>query len=101
MKTTTIPPAAGEAAHSPLPWSVVPGPHSPRIIAADGWGLGVMTHCGLKYHQEEPNAAFIVRACNSHAALVVALEGLLAGRAPNSSVPAVIKARAALAAATT
>jgi len=79
-QSPTNPHAAGKAAHSPLPWSV-------RASRNDeGYGLlicdedqtilaGMDTWLGPTPEAEmEANAAFIVRACNSHAALVEALE---------------------------
>lgn len=75
--TNTQPPAAGEAAHTPTPWTKCEPNHEeghikiiedrddeePSIIAeVDIAGDGIDLPTG------EANAAFIVRACNSHAA---------------------------------
>lgn len=78
-QSPTNPHAAGKAAHTPTPWSV-------RASRNDeGYGLlicdedqtilaGMDTWLGPTPEAEmEANAAFIVRACNSHAALVEAL----------------------------
>ena len=83
LESPTNPHAAGKAAHTPTPWSV-------RASRNDeGYGLlicdedqtilaGMDTWLGPTPEAEmEANAAFIVRACNSHAALVEALETLL------------------------
>lgn len=87
MKTLTEQsPAAGEAAHTPTPWQLTPidnairgriywvtAPargHLKKIFIADA-GFDVD---GANTRKEaDANAAFIVRACNSHDALVEAL----------------------------
>lgn len=67
----TQPHAAGEAAHTlnshHLPWKLFPfaGEYDSRI-----WGNGVLVADAAT----RANAAFIVRACNSHADLVEALK---------------------------
>ena len=83
LESPTNPHAAGKAAHTPTPWSV-------RASRNDeGYGLlicdedqtilaGMDTWLGPTPEAEmEANAQFIVRACNSHAALVEAVERLL------------------------
>ena len=81
-QSPTNPHAAGKAAHTPTPWSV-------RAARNDeGYGLLICdedqtilarmdTWLGSTPEAEmEANAAFIVRACNSHAALVEALKAI-------------------------
>ena len=83
QESPTNPHAAGKAAHTPTPWSV-------RAARNDeGYGLlicdedqtilaGMDTWLGPTPEAEmEANAAFIVRACNSHAALVEALRKMM------------------------
>ena len=68
--------AAGQAAHTPTPWATE---GSFVIHPASG-----MTVADCQLHRDTPeekgednaNAAFIVRACNSHAALVEALKAI-------------------------
>ena len=107
-------------AHTPTPWKVIKGgviiyaqrnPGGRKTYLAD-----VSQDPGI--NQSIANAAFIVRACNSHAALVAALERLLTAfiearalaiKEPMACTPlvtsiqcaggAVAEARAALAAA--
>lgn len=91
MNSKNKPPAAGQAAHTPTPWRVFkpPFPDSTNppcneIRQASGnWPITKVTfskptHKGgiIRYDlaECEANAAFIVRACNSHAALVDALK---------------------------
>lgn len=66
------------AEHSPLPWKVDMTHRGDQIfVDADGEELGYLyTNDGADeptWLPVEANAAFIVRACNSHAALVEAL----------------------------
>lgn len=75
-------PTDTKTAHTPTPWAqgITCATDGSRYITAD---------CGTKYHRRkivaeaeegpgaQDNAAFIVRACNAHDALVEALEGLL------------------------
>lgn len=76
MKTNNQPRAAGEAAHTPTPWHVIEEDNCTFSIMHTGSGQWIATvHGGREY--DEQDAAFIVRACNSHAALVGALEALL------------------------
>ena len=83
LESNTNPHAAGKAAHTPGPWSV-------RASRNDeGYGLLICdedqtilarmdTWLGPTPEAEmEANAAFIVRACNSHAALVDALQRMV------------------------
>lgn len=57
-----------EAAHTPTPWESEAFNGNIRIFKANA---GIAVACGCN---GEANAAFIVRACNSHAKLVAALE---------------------------
>lgn len=83
MKTTqSQPPAAGQAAHTPINWKattkrnglgkivhiiVSEQPHTVREVAEMTWLPG--------FHKENAaDAAFIVRACNGFDSLVAALE---------------------------
>lgn len=72
-------------AHTPLPWRVCPS--FPADIQADGTEIASCfeeKHIGqtwtiegpitVSYGEHKANAAFIVRACNSHYQLVEALE---------------------------
>jgi hypothetical protein len=70
-----------ETAHTPLPWDFDEYEDGTSIFCANPdsknhgeWVARVVTE--LTEHGEV-NAAFIVRACNSHAELLAALEGLL------------------------
>jgi len=63
------PPAAGQAAHTPMPWHVVNGN---EIISKEGWAVADAFPTEKRVQPEitaEQDAAFIVRACNSHAGL--------------------------------
>lgn len=76
-KTNQQPQAAGEAAHTPTQWtnSANPNGNNPdtrdelRDVNGDliGWVVGP---------NSTKKAAFIVRACNSHAALVAAADSI-------------------------
>jgi hypothetical protein len=73
MKTPTQPPAAGEAAHTPTatPYRVEELTGNQVAIMADCRVLALMQVVTTATHRNEnrlTNAAFIVRACNSHAA---------------------------------
>lgn len=76
---------AGEAAHTPLPWI---NTFSGFLNGAEyvigltdqkghEWARIVQSSIGKGGDELEANAAFIVRACNSHAALVEALADAL------------------------
>ena len=77
-------PMTDTPAHTPLPWRVCPS--FPADIQADGTEIASCfeeKHIGqtwtiegpitVSYGEHKANAAFIVRACNSHYALVEAL----------------------------
>lgn len=86
-ETTTKP-----ATHSPLPWrftkdNAVRTPEPTNLILSEATGACVAVtklafgHSGnihTRHSEMEANAAFIVRAVNSHAELVAALEAYLA-----------------------
>jgi len=77
QESPTNPHAAGKAAHSPLPWRVN-GNHieaRPDPENSDTYWAEV-AYLDTEWFERitEANAQFIVRACNSHAALVEALE---------------------------
>ncbi len=66
--------------HTPGPWRVErsPLPSLPSHVGISGgdhiWLAAVVARLnGQKYPEGEANAAFIVRACNNHEALVAAL----------------------------
>lgn len=68
------PPAAGKAAHTPTPW--FPIPQNPR---GTYWRItqeptAAPYNCDVAQGITKEDATFIVTACNSHAALVEALE---------------------------
>jgi hypothetical protein len=76
MKTTS-------SSHTPTPWFVAYREDGTPIIDAEYQPHGLVCELAKQYPQddgvrsldaEQANAAFIVRACNSHAALVEALE---------------------------
>jgi hypothetical protein len=76
MKAQTNQDAAN---HSPLPWKVASGYREDgcaKITNGEHFGLAsvVVEVDGRPYPEGEANAALIVRAINSHAALVAALE---------------------------
>lgn len=98
--------------HTPLPWHVAPSAGKSLIedqhcnevasVATYGAGFGPQGW-PFPWHHAEANAALIVRAVNSHAELVAALETttrlLALLNAPGTNDPieaAVFKARAAL-----
>ena len=78
MTTKSQPRAAGEAAHTPTPWAIRHGSHYDYIHAPidNGGGIGRFVAKLPDDEQGKRDAAFIVRACNSHAALVAALEAV-------------------------
>ena len=99
--------------HTPTPWTV-----NGSFIQSDKKTVANVGDWNTRLDVDEANAAFIVRACNSHAALVAALERLLTAfiearalaiKEPMACTPlvtsiqcaggAVAEARAALAAA--
>lgn len=68
--------------HSPLPWYSIPG--KPWLVESQtetGYNFTVV-NCSDSYvldtETQKANAQFIVTACNSHAALLEALEELIA-----------------------
>ena len=65
-----------ETKHTPTPWEVETNPNIKIYIRA---GTKEICHMceGDLYGRPDVNAAFIVRACNSHDALVEALKALL------------------------
>lgn len=63
---SNLPHAAGEAAHTPTPW------HTDGMFVDVANSPDYVAECFGSVAND--NAAFIVRACNSHAALVAALE---------------------------
>lgn len=88
-------------AHSPTPWSVRPAHDGSFVIAtgreAEG---GVVARRNSGSGTSLADAAFIVRAANSHDELVAALSALLAAyeyRVGDGLTPLITNARAALA----
>lgn len=79
MKSQSLPSAAGAAAHTPLKARTGrlsgPGLFIASVIASDGQTFAEVH--GLTRDGASARAAFIVRACNSHTDLVVALQKLL------------------------
>lgn len=71
---TLAPPAAGQAAHTPTPWQIMPSQRSNllHVEASPDTGRGGEPVCSIPKSRKQ-DAAFIVRACNSHAGLVEAL----------------------------
>ena len=59
-----------------LPWSATEGSDGTYILGRDGYIFGVMWKYGNDgaSRPHKTNAAFIVRACNNHKALLDALE---------------------------
>ena len=82
-------------AHTPTPWRIDPEIGN-YVITDNGKGIAA---CPAPLSDD--NAAFIVRACNSHAALVAALEQvcfvLTDEYGANATWPCIAQARAALA----
>jgi hypothetical protein len=94
--------AVVSAAHTPTPWKMRKGlpQRYPEYVIE---GPGAEYIAGVQIRSQNPahdNAAFIVRACNSHAALVAALDGLLNADTDEAIIGATVRARAALKAAT-
>ena len=85
--------------HTPVPWTIAGvsvNPHEGHVIesdSADGrtiaWTCNSLDNNGEEYISQEDiaNAEFIIRACNSHDALLEALESLmdLEGVEPSTS----------------
>ena len=71
-----------EQKHTPTPWAIKRTEDwatlSVSIVDSDGQEVATITPRGSTPDEMEANAAFIVTACNSHDALVEALEMLLA-----------------------
>lgn len=69
-----------KAKHSPLPWRIRRDPlnPNPRIMGADGALITVVSSGQYFAKPTEANTALIVRAVNSHAALVHAAAMVLA-----------------------
>lgn len=63
--------------HSPLPWYIGMRP-GPMIYGQKGEQIADMTMLMLGDQENRANAALIVRAVNSHAEIVAALENLIA-----------------------
>lgn len=75
MTTQSQPPAAGQAAHTPPPWRVKRFRNTLFIEHTSNWDVcSVKIEHAFDERTAKANFAFIVRACNSHAALVEALE---------------------------
>lgn len=68
---TTKPPAAGEAAHTPTPWTIRNGSHYDYIYSPVESANGIRTFVARLPDDEQGkrDAAFIIRACNSYEAL--------------------------------
>lgn len=78
MKTHNTPRATGNAAHTPTPWRYtidlsLADEASAIVTAPDGSTVAIVVANGDAALSAAANAAFIVRACNSHDALVEAL----------------------------
>lgn len=78
-ETTTT--QASATRHTPLPWHTNENGLARNAAGETQWTIGPSFHCIATVHrrtddgaQMEADAKFIVRACNSHAALVAALE---------------------------
>ena len=72
--------------HSPLPWRTLL-PNGRTVIAEDGVICDMFTRSHAENQENErANAAFIVRACNSHYQLIVQLEKLLSIHAAQCGV---------------
>lgn len=79
MNTTppTQPPAQG-AAHTPTPWFCSDGIILPESAPADqSW----IADCRTQNGKQDANAAFIVEACNTHAAHLARIKVLESGLA--------------------
>jgi hypothetical protein len=77
MTTTKnqTPPAVGKTAHTPTPWTVMHSSlNEDQVRSSAGYFIA---DCEQQYGGKAKgiaNAAFIVRACNSHAGLCAAIE---------------------------
>lgn len=67
--------------HTPGPWEILPGHSERRLIIRHDWRsgryvaqIGELVGGPDLTPEDRANAAFIVRACNSHDALIAALE---------------------------
>ena len=81
-----------ETTHSPLPWNVVAWATGEHFVV-DEFGANVLNRSGSLAE----NAAFIVRACNSHQQLVDALKGMLdQPETPDAYAAMIERAQAAL-----
>lgn len=69
--STSQPRAVGQTAHTPTPWRV----NLDSVISESGLHICAVDGYGMTGEQNAANRAFIVTACNSHAALVKALTG--------------------------
>lgn len=81
LESNTNPHAAGKAAHTPTPWFAVRNSKYWEINTGDcDYSPSIAECCPSKCKWgedvEAANAAFIVRACNSHEALVEALKAI-------------------------
>lgn len=71
---------ATKTAHTPTPWDIETKGSKHFIDGADGLTVAYIDRAGVRPTKEiEANAALIVRAVNSHAELVAALELALKG----------------------
>ena len=64
--------------HSALPWEAFPNNYQP-VAGLDSWqivGHDIEPIAGVNYGLKEANAAFIVTACNSHAANIARIAEL-------------------------
>jgi hypothetical protein len=72
MATKPTPAPVEHTPHSPLPWHVRPWSGNPQVACVNKIIYEALDHTVT----DEANAAFIVTACNSHAALYEALKDL-------------------------
>lgn len=63
-----------ESKHTPIPWLIDGSNSNEFIVSADGGRVASCCVNGRYWREAEANAEFIVRAVNSHAALVAACE---------------------------
>lgn len=91
-------PGVSVASHTPTPWNLgytgrcilreIPG----MCDGEDGYAVAITSaHSLLAPSEARANAAFIVRACNSHDALVKALEEIAALDAPRTDLIGAVK----------
>lgn len=78
--------------HAKLPWGINPAPQRGDEICANG--VVICDAYGTDYNEAAANSSFIVRAVNSHAALVEALKNIVDQRVLTPSARS--NARAAL-----